>query len=324
VGRAFARVGLLGNPSDGYGGKVIGIPMRNFAAEVVASPSPTFVVSAGGVRCELPTLEDALEGPFPDVADGLERLVLAAARRFARARPMAIDHEARGGGLTLQCSTTVPRQVGLAGSSAAIIATFRSLMALYGVSIDPFDLAEMALATEVDDLGIAAGPMDRVIQSYERAMLLELAGPRTPDCYRMIDETLVPPVLVVWTPRTGRPSGVTHSDLRRRWESGDPAVLAAMRELRHVVDGGLAALEAGDIDRFADAVDRNYRLRLSVTDVTPDDAAMVGFARTRGAAAKLCGSGGAVVVAPRSGVSLDALEQEFLESGFRACRPEIR
>jgi len=33
--RAYARAGLLGNPSDGYHGKTISIIVRNFWAEVV-------------------------------------------------------------------------------------------------------------------------------------------------------------------------------------------------------------------------------------------------------------------------------------------------
>jgi len=33
--RAYARAGLLGNPSDGYNGKTISISVRNFQAQVV-------------------------------------------------------------------------------------------------------------------------------------------------------------------------------------------------------------------------------------------------------------------------------------------------
>ena len=32
---AYARVGLLGNPSDGYFGKVLGVTIQNFSVEVV-------------------------------------------------------------------------------------------------------------------------------------------------------------------------------------------------------------------------------------------------------------------------------------------------
>ena len=43
VKRAFARIGLLGNPSDGYNGKTISVSVANFWAEVSLSlyaPAP--------------------------------------------------------------------------------------------------------------------------------------------------------------------------------------------------------------------------------------------------------------------------------------------
>ena len=41
-GTAFARAGLLGNPSDGYGGKVLAAAVRNFAARVRLEESPAY------------------------------------------------------------------------------------------------------------------------------------------------------------------------------------------------------------------------------------------------------------------------------------------
>ena len=38
--RAYARAGLLGNPSDGFFGKTIAISVRNFGASVTLYPSP--------------------------------------------------------------------------------------------------------------------------------------------------------------------------------------------------------------------------------------------------------------------------------------------
>ena len=37
--RAYARVGLLGNPSDGYFGKCISVSVQNFFAEVTLTPN---------------------------------------------------------------------------------------------------------------------------------------------------------------------------------------------------------------------------------------------------------------------------------------------
>ncbi len=304
------------------------MPVRNFGVQMTAQVAESVTISAGGGGFSAADLGASLSGDLPPDVGGLERLVLAALRRFA-ARPPSRVGESRGiesdrrRGLALECTTTIPRQVGMAGSSATIIATFRALSRLFDAPISRFEMAEMALATEVEDLGIAAGPMDRVIQSYEHVMLLELAGPRTEACYEVLDSGLVPPVLLAWTPSTGRPSGLTHSDLRSRWERGEPDVLRAITELRSVVDLGLAAMRSGDTEAFADAVDRNYELRVSVTDVTEVDARMVQIARDHGGAAKLCGSGGSVVVVPRRDTDVASLDAAFTRADFPTCRPSV-
>lgn len=41
---AYARVGLLGNPSDGYFGKTLAFSVRNFAATVTLEPSESLVI----------------------------------------------------------------------------------------------------------------------------------------------------------------------------------------------------------------------------------------------------------------------------------------
>ena len=284
------------------------------------SPGDRFTISAGGAVVDFPDLETAREAAVPAHVEGLERLVLAAMKRLADtldparlpARPVAI-----------RCSTTVPRQVGLAGSSAAIIATLRALGAHWGVTVPPFELSEMALATEVTDLGIAAGPMDRVIQAYDRAMVMDLLPPRSDAKYQSLDASSIPPLLIGWVPTGGQPSGVTHSDLRRRWERGDEDVVATMEELRSVVDRGVSALEAGDREAFAELVDYNFELRRRVTSVSEPDSEMVSLARRLGAAAKLCGSGGAVLVVPRMGVDLAEVERGFGRGGFHTCRPNV-
>ena len=78
-------------------------------------------------------------------------------------------------------ATTIPRQAGMSGSSAIVIAAMRAMMKWFGVEIAPRDLAEMALKAETEDLGITAGPMDRVIQAYEGVVHMDFgpnAGPQ--------------------------------------------------------------------------------------------------------------------------------------------------
>ncbi len=42
--RAFARAGLLGNPSDGYFGKIIALAIKNFSARVFLEKSSELMI----------------------------------------------------------------------------------------------------------------------------------------------------------------------------------------------------------------------------------------------------------------------------------------
>jgi glucuronokinase len=130
-------------------------------------------------------------------------------------------------------------------------------------------------------------------------------------------------MLVAWVPAGGRSSGITHSDLKERWQRGDDDVTRAMRSIAAGVDRAIRALRAHDLVAFADVVDANFDLRCSVTDVTAEDREMVEIARVAGAAAKLCGSGGAVLVVPRPGASMEGVASALEDAGYATCRPEL-
>ena len=44
VGKAHARAGLVGNPSDGFFGKTISVILKNFTARVTLYESPELVI----------------------------------------------------------------------------------------------------------------------------------------------------------------------------------------------------------------------------------------------------------------------------------------
>ena len=320
VGVAYARAGILGNPSDGYGGKALACVVRNFSSRVVVEPSDTWAITANGVATEISGIGTALDATVPKECEGLTRLVFAASRRFVYEYRAAAKVDRP---FTLSCQTDIPRQVGLAGSSAVIIATMLALATRFAVTVPPFKLAEMALPTEVQDLDIAAGPMDRVIQSYEGVVEMDLAPPRAESKYRRVDPQLLPPMIVAWDAAGGASSGVAHGDLRARWRRGEQLVLDTMNELRDVVDRGMAALEANDRKEFCELVDHNFALRCRVFQVSDRDRQMVELARAAGAACKLCGSGGAVLAVPRRGADLQPLERAFAAAGYPSCCPDV-
>lgn len=319
-GVAFARIGLLGNPSDGYGGAAVALALPCFSASVTLTSAERFSIAApddGFASDSLASFADALERRGCDDA---VRLLRAAIHRFvAHARGLdgvaADDPRLR---FRVAYRTDIPRQVGLSGSSAIVIAALRALAAWFGVEIAPHALAELALAAEVEDLRIAAGPMDRIVQSYGGLLYMDLSGPRGPHAYRRLDPGLLPPLCVAWDPERGASSGVAHGDLRARFERGDRDVLDAVAALRGCAADGLDALERRDVRAFQRVVDRNFDLRASICEIAERDRRMIELARGRGAAAKFCGSGGSVVAVAREPAEIAPLVDAFGSAGFGA------
>lgn len=326
TGVAHARAGLLGNPSDQYGGKTIAFAIRDFCARVSIEASDGFALRHGASDLvEFGSLLEACESFRARGCDDGIRLLRAAVRRFA-------DHWEGIAGLAeddpllrfeMRYQTSIPRQVGLGGSSAIVIAALRALMAWFDASIDPALLAELALSAEQEDLGIAAGAMDRVIQCYEGVMVMDLREPRSEASYARIGPELLPPLYVAWNPRGGKPSGRIHEGVRRRWREGDQEVHRAMAELREMVDSGSACLQRGDHGGFRKLMDRNFEIRAQLFSIAQSDRKMVEIGRSLGAAARLCGSGGAVVGAPADAGRFGEIEKAHHSAGYRIIRPEI-
>ncbi|MEE3327707.1 MAG: hypothetical protein VX252_10250 [Myxococcota bacterium] len=327
TGTAYARAGLLGNPSDGYGGKAIAVSLSDFRVQVDLEAGES--VSARGsfshdrVQRTLLALKD--DFPIRDSDDGTA-LLEAALRRFLKAFPEIAQRgpEDPGFRFSMRFQTDIPRQVGLAGSSAIVIAGLRALSQWFSAELPVHAMAELALAAETQELGIAAGPMDRIIQAQEGLVAMDLSQPGDCSTYRVMDTACLPAFFLVWDPRGGQPSGQAHGDFKRRWERGDPEVLAAIGAFRDLVDEGLALLERRDFAGFRDAMDQNFALRQKVFQVGERDQEMVALARRYGAGAKLCGSGGAVIGSPRSESDFEILKRKYLEMGYGFIRPQVR
>jgi glucuronokinase len=265
-GLAFARAALAGNPSDGYGGATLAVVIHDFSARVEASPAVT------------PSIEPRSE------------LIRATVRRFTRelapdAPPSAITW-----------TTSIPRAVGLGGSSAIVVATLRALCELHTARLEPAALAEFALAVEVEELGITAGLQDRVAQAYGGLTFMDFApGTAAPAAYERLDPALLPPLFLAWREDAGGHSGEVHAELKARHDRGDAEVVDAMNELAELARAARDALLANDAPAFAHAIDHSFQTRARIMAIEPRHAAMIDCARSLGASANNAGSGGAIV-----------------------------
>lgn len=281
-GSAPARAALAGNPSDAYRGAVLAVTLDAWSAQARAIPA------------------DALRVQPPS------RLVEACVRRFA--------HELLSGSLStsIRWESSIPRDVGLAGSSALAIATLRALSGLTGVGLKPAGLAAMALAVEVNDLGIAAGPQDRIVQAFGGLVFMEF-GPG--GAHERLDRRLLPPLLIAWRSEAAGHSGATHASLATRHAAGEPLIHDTMKRLAAVARGARTALLEQDLKRFALCLDETFALRAGMLTLDPRCVEMVQVARRYGASANYTGSGGAIVaVSPEPG-RLEAAERELWSIG---------
>ena len=285
---ALARTGLAGHPSDGYGGATLSVTLRNFAAEVE-------VAIAGAVD-----IAPACDGQWPE---GGEPLIRAALARFER------DCAPLPAPVRVRYSSTIPREVGLGGSSAIVIATLRALADLTETAIAKERLPAIALACETEELGIAAGLQDRVVQAYGGLVFMDFER----DVHEPLDPRLLPPLFVAWRPEAGGASGAAHATVRRRFHAGEPQVVAAMRTLARLAHEARAALVAADTAAFAAALDAGYDVRASIFELDPRHAAMVEAARAHGLSATYTGSGGAI-----AGIAADPDAVEALRRALEA------
>ena len=304
-----ARAGFLGNPSDMYGGKVISFLIRDFSAGVWLWESPrlTFLPHPNHDRTQFEDLSDLVHSVERHGYYGMQRLLFAACKRFAqyaRERGIAL----RRANFTIEYETTIPRQSGLGGSSAMIIAALRALLKFHRVpaqTVPPAALADLALSVETQELGIAAGLQDRVVQSLGGLAYMDFssrrAGASSCPTYERLDSELLPPFGIAYLAEQHlgtMESGRVHSQVRYRWEQGDPEVSRAMRELARSAEQGRRALERGDRKAIARLMNRNHELRVRLFGeaLGAHNIELVEIARSLGFAAKLPGSSGAALI----------------------------
>ncbi len=298
IGQAHARAGLVGNPSDGYFGKTISFIIRNFTAEIKLWESPHFeIIPSHGDLARFPSVNDFLHDLKLHGYYGGIRIIKATVKKFHDYfRSQNVELPDRS--FTIEFVTDIPRLVGLSGSSAIVTATMRALMQFYGVTIPKQYLPTLVLSVEKEELGITAGLQDRVIQTYEGIVYMDFEKAQVEKngfgMYEELKPPKMPPLYVAYDPGRAEVSDVPHRNLRDLWTRGDPTVVGAMQTLRELTDTGKEALIAGDWDKLGKVVDANYAVRQSIMNIAPENHRMVEVARTAGASAHFCGSGGAI------------------------------
>lgn len=327
--RAYARAGLIGNPSDGYHGKTISFIVKNYSARVVLYEWEDVEI--------VPSQEDHSRfGSLAELAQDVDlhgyyggmRLIKATIKRFyeyCQGR-----HELPDRNFSIRYESDIPRLVGLAGSSAIIVATLRALMRYYQVDIPLQVQPSLALSVETDELGIAAGLQDRVIQVYEGVVFMDFSEEATVEreglecgTYERLDPSRLPPVYIAFRESASEPTERLHSDLKSRFEHGDPEVVAAMQHFADLAAAAREAIRNGDHAELARMINDNFDTRRKICPLAQAHVEMVERAREAGASAKFAGSGGAIVGTYADDAMLAQLRKNLQPLGCQVVLPTI-
>lgn len=326
--RAYARAGLLGNPSDGYNGKTISITVKNFGAHISLYQTPELRIEAQeqdqNIFRNIYHLKESvsLTGYY-----GGSRLIKAAIKKFCE---YCEENNLKtiNKNFTIRYRSSIPRQVGLAGSSAIIIATMRALMQFYKVQIPLEILPNLVLSAEKDELGINAGLQDRVIQSYEGCVYMdfnkEVMETQQHGIYERIDPGLLPKLYIAYKVDLGKVSGKVLNTIRAQYDKGDAQVIRTLNQIAELAEKGKEAILNQNHKLLHEYMNENFDLRTKIMNISESNFQMIHTARKCGASAKFTGSGGSIIGVYKNDEMLNHLVIELKKLKARVIKPYIK
>ncbi|MFA5252113.1 MAG: GHMP kinase [Phycisphaerae bacterium] len=325
--KAYPRVGLIGNPSDGYFGKTISFAFGNFCAEVVLYETPELEI--------LPSEKD--HSRFNSITDivkdvklhgyyGGIRLLKATIKKF---HDYCSENqiELHKKNFTIRYASNIPHGVGLAGSSAIITGCLRALSAFYGVSIPKYTQANLILSAEMDELHISAGLQDRVIQVYEGLVYMdfskEIMARQGYGDYEPLDPELLPKLYVAYREDLSEPTEVFHNNIRDRFQRGEREVVEAMQYWAELAAKVKYCLLNGQAEKIGGLMNANFDRRCKIYRISNENIKMVETARSVGASATFTGSGGAIVGIYEDEKMFDRLKEKLHKLKIKVIKPKI-
>jgi glucuronokinase len=324
---AYSRAGLLGNPSDGYYGKTIALLVRNFRARILLYPSARLEIRPS--KADAPVFENLDElyqlTRWRGYYGGIRIIQALIVRFMDYCRDHDITLENRN--FTVEYESTIPLRLGMGGSSAIVIAALRALCQYFRVDIPLPIQALLALETETKEIGVPAGPQDRVIQVYEGVVYMDfeegLMKTRGYGEYERLNPNLLPDVYVAYRTSLSEGTEIFHNNVRERWKSGDKQVLDAMKTWASYAEQGKKALQQGDHNTLEQLINANFDLRSRIYNVGAGNVEMIQAARDVGATSNFAGSGGAIVGTYKGEPMFQELTRVMGKMGVAVVKPSI-
>lgn len=322
---SYPRAAVIGNPSDGFYGKTIAFPFSNFQAEARLKERDGIVIGTSS-RSAFSDIDAFYNDYLLNGISAEDPLPYATIKRFYEYCKLH-DIALHTNGFDISFESNIPREVGMAGSSAIITAILKTLLAYYGVSIPKELQANLVMEVETKEMGISAGLQDRVVLAYEQPVymdfdkaLMERDGFGD---YQMVAPDLFQNFYIAYSTTESEGSEVVHNDLRGRYDAGEVKLHEAMRQFSLLTGEFLKALHLKDWKAIGSCMNRNFDLRHSICKISKRNIEMIKLARSVGASSKFTGSGGAIIGNYGSDEMYKNLESVFAPKGIQLLKPTI-
>ena len=186
------------------------------------------------------------------------------------------------------------------------------------------------MSIEREELNIAAGLQDRVIQVYEGLVYMDFDQKREHEvaglkcyAYEPIKPSLLPSLFLAYHDALSEPTEVFHNDIRGRYNRGEEKIIKAMEHFAELAAQGREALLQGNVALLGELINENFNTRRSIYNLPPWQVEMVETARACGASAKFSGSGGAIIGIYHGEKMFAALSQTLGALGSKVIKPEL-
>lgn len=331
--KAFARAGLVGNPSDIFHGKTISLLFDQFEVQAVLYESPELIIVPNNRdQSRFSNLEQLVSYRRQFGYYGGIRLIEATIIRFREyCRQSGILLAQKN--FTIEYSSDIPFGVGLGGSSAIARAVLSALIRFFGLTdkdIPQAIQANLILEAETEELDISAGPQDRVVMIYGGLVYMdftEQAYAKNQGMYgryEKLDPALLPPLFIAYKQELSKSSGKVHNIMRYRAQvEHDAKVLEVMRKKAELVEEAREELTKGNRDALGPILSRDFDLRRSVYAISPENLLLVEIARGLDTHAKQTGSGGAAIGIYKDEVHYQKLSETYAANGFSIFKVNV-
>lgn len=292
VSSAPGRCGIIGNPTDMYGGSVISCSTVERARCTIID-SPTLVLNVSGMVQTIESSDDLrLAGNHLDIPKAILTYFNLTPANFQ---------------CHLSASSDVPECAGLAGSTALVVAILGGVLEKIGVQMDRYAIAETARKIEFGVMGITCGFQDQHMASFGGLNYMDFRGKEmlaqdeneplatVESLQHLVDE---PPILIAHTGIT-RNSGIVHRSIRERWLEGESAVVDGYLRIAQLARLGKKALLNLDWHTLGNLMNENHEIQRSLGGSGVQNDHLIDVALQNGAlGAKLAGAGqGGTIIA---------------------------